>query len=161
MAKTKLVLTIIGVGFIVIGVVFNEWVLAGLFSPDGSIENLRLKLVIWFLNLFAVGWGITTLLFKNRDFVINGNLLVFTICLFSPLVGGEFLYEAAIYPEREYAFVHPLTREVAYRTQLASRRAELHGAAARALSADQPEEPGSHAALLAHHFDEAGEASKH
>jgi adenylate cyclase len=74
------------------------------------------------------------------------------------LISAEFLYEAALYPEREYAFKHPLTREVAYRSQLAQRRARLHAAAARALEARESEEPGDRAALLAHHYEEAGEA---
>src|SRR5262249_42308211 len=34
------------------------------------------------------------------------------------LVGADFLYEAALYPEAEYTFKHPLTQEVAYRAQL-------------------------------------------
>jgi class 3 adenylate cyclase len=74
------------------------------------------------------------------------------------LVSAEFLYETALYPEREYAFRHPLTREVAYGSQLKPRRARLHAAAARALEAREAEEPGDRAALLAHHYEEAGEA---
>jgi adenylate cyclase len=74
------------------------------------------------------------------------------------LVSAEFLYEAALYPEREYAFRHPLTREVAYGSQLKPGRARLHAAAARALEAREAEEPGERAALLAHHYEEAGEA---
>jgi class 3 adenylate cyclase len=41
------------------------------------------------------------------------------------LVASEFLHEAALYPETEYAFNHPLTQEVAYRSQLGDRRARL------------------------------------
>ncbi|HET9591678.1 MAG TPA: adenylate/guanylate cyclase domain-containing protein, partial [Solirubrobacterales bacterium] len=39
------------------------------------------------------------------------------------LTDGGFLYEAEIYPQRLLAFRHPLTREVAYGTQLAEQRA--------------------------------------
>ena len=35
----------------------------------------------------------------------------------------SFLYEAELYPERVLAFRHPLTREVAYGTQLGEQRA--------------------------------------
>jgi class 3 adenylate cyclase/tetratricopeptide (TPR) repeat protein len=73
------------------------------------------------------------------------------------LVASEFLHEAALYPEIEYAFNHPLTQEVAYRAQLADRRARLHARAARALEARAGENRRERAALLAHHFDEAGE----
>jgi len=60
-------------------------------------------------------------------------------------------------PAGEHAFRHPLTQEVAYRTQLVDRRRETHAAVARALLAIHGTEAGAHAALLAHHFDEAGE----
>ena len=43
--------------------------------------------------------------------------------LLCELTEAGFLYEAEIYPERVLAFRHPLTREVAYGTQLADRRA--------------------------------------
>ena len=57
----------------------------------------------------------------------------------------------------EHAFRHPLAQEVAYRTQLVDRRRETHAAIARALLTIHGPAAGTHAALLAHHFDEAGE----
>ncbi len=51
------------------------------------------------------------------------------------LKAGNFIYERALYPVFEYAFKHPLTREVAYQSQLQSRRAVVHAATARALEA--------------------------
>src|SRR5436309_2622861 len=57
----------------------------------------------------------------------------------------------------EHAFRHPLAQEVAYRTQLLDRRRETHAAIARALLTIHSSEVATHAALLAHHFDEAGE----
>ena len=57
----------------------------------------------------------------------------------------------------EHAFRHPLAQEVAYRTQLADRRRGTHAAIARALLAIHGSAAAPHAALLAHHFDEAGE----
>lgn len=61
-------------------------------------------------------------------------------------------------PEREYIFKHALTCEAAYDLMLRARRRELHarcGAALESLFADRRDE---FAALLAHHFDEAGDA---
>jgi class 3 adenylate cyclase len=55
------------------------------------------------------------------------------------------------------AFRHPLAHEVAYRMQLADRRRVTHAAIARALLAIHGPAAATHAALLAHHFDEAGE----
>ncbi|HKC10385.1 MAG TPA: adenylate/guanylate cyclase domain-containing protein, partial [Methylomirabilota bacterium] len=57
----------------------------------------------------------------------------------------------------EHAFRHPLAQEVAYRTQLLERRRSTHAAIARALLAIHGPAAATHAALLAHHFDEAGE----
>jgi class 3 adenylate cyclase/tetratricopeptide (TPR) repeat protein len=73
------------------------------------------------------------------------------------LVDGGFLYEAEIYPERVLAFRHPLTREVAYATQLAERRATTHAAAARALIELEADRLDELAALIAHHMEEGGE----
>jgi predicted ATPase len=50
----------------------------------------------------------------------------------SALVAGEFLYEASLYPQLEYSFKHPLTQEVALRSQLRERRMRVHGAVALA-----------------------------
>jgi tetratricopeptide (TPR) repeat protein len=57
----------------------------------------------------------------------------------------------------ERAFRHPLTQEVAYRTQLVDRRRGTHAAVARALLTIHGSAAPTHAVLLAHHFDEAGE----
>src|SRR5216117_3555331 len=57
----------------------------------------------------------------------------------------------------EHAFRHPLAQEVAYRSQLLDRRRGTHAAIARALLTIHGPAAATHAALLAHHFDEAGE----
>jgi len=57
----------------------------------------------------------------------------------------------------QHAFRHPLAQEVAYRTQLLDRRRETHAAIAHALLTIHGPTAATHAALLAHHFDEAGE----
>src|SRR2546426_299660 len=74
------------------------------------------------------------------------------------LVSREFLYETALYPEAEYAFKHPLTQEVAYRSQLAERRQAGHAAVARAIEGFYADRLGEHAALLAQHREGADEA---
>jgi class 3 adenylate cyclase/tetratricopeptide (TPR) repeat protein len=73
------------------------------------------------------------------------------------LVAGEFVYEQELYPEAVYAFKHPLTQEVAYGSQLGDRRAKLHAAVARAIADQYPERLDERAALLAHHWEAAGE----
>jgi class 3 adenylate cyclase/tetratricopeptide (TPR) repeat protein len=73
------------------------------------------------------------------------------------LVAGGFLYEAELYPERVFAFSHPLTREVAYETQLADQRAVTHAATARALIALESDRHDELAALIASHMEQGGE----
>ena len=73
------------------------------------------------------------------------------------LIEAGFLYEAELYPERVLAFRHPLTREVAYGTQLADGRAGTHAAAARATIELEPDRLDELAALVAHHFERGGE----
>jgi class 3 adenylate cyclase len=71
---------------------------------------------------------------------------------------AELVFEEAVYPEVEYAFRHPLTQEVAYRTQLATQRTAMHERVARAIEAlAPPERLDEKAALLAHHWAEAGD----
>ena len=73
------------------------------------------------------------------------------------LVAAELLYERALFPEAQYAFKHPLTQEVAYQSQLMDRRTRTHAAVARAITALYPEKVDERAALLAHHWEGAGE----
>jgi class 3 adenylate cyclase len=72
------------------------------------------------------------------------------------LVQSEFLYEASLYPESEYAFKHPLTREVSYASLLRERRRALHAAVATALEALAGAAAEQRAPLLAHHWEQAG-----
>ena len=71
---------------------------------------------------------------------------------------AELIHEESLYPEVEYAFRHPLTHEVAERSQLAAQRRRVHVAVARALEELHADKPDEHAALLAHHWDLGGEA---
>src|SRR5262249_60248320 len=70
----------------------------------------------------------------------------------------EFVYEQALYPVAEYAFKHPLTQEVALGSQLQERRRRTHATVARAIETAHAEKLDEQAALLAHHWEEAGEA---
>ena len=73
------------------------------------------------------------------------------------LVAGEFLYEQELYPEVVYAFKHPLTMEVAYGSQLGDRRAASHAKVATAIAELYPERLDERSALLADHWEAAGE----
>ncbi|MEN8181887.1 MAG: adenylate/guanylate cyclase domain-containing protein [Myxococcota bacterium] len=73
------------------------------------------------------------------------------------LKAAEFVYEEALYPIVEYAFKHPLTQEVALKSQLQDRRRRMHAAVAGALEEANADRLDERAALLAHHWDEAGD----
>ena len=73
------------------------------------------------------------------------------------LTQAEFLYEQALYPEVEYAFKHPLTQEVAYHSQLSARRVATHRAVAEVLTERYADSLDERAALIAYHWESAGE----
>ncbi len=72
------------------------------------------------------------------------------------LLGAELIIERAIYPVAEYSFKHPLTHEVALHTQLNAARRARHAAVAQAIE-HAAERLNEQAALLAHHWTEAGD----
>ena len=74
------------------------------------------------------------------------------------LIAAEFLYEQELYPEAVYCFKHPLTQEVAYRSQLGERRAAVHRRVAEAIEKLYPDRLEERAALVAQHWEAAGEA---
>jgi len=71
---------------------------------------------------------------------------------------AEFIRDLAIYPVTEYAFKHPLTQEVALGGQLRERRRQVHASVAHVLEQQDAQHLDEQAALLAHHWDEAGDA---
>jgi class 3 adenylate cyclase/tetratricopeptide (TPR) repeat protein len=73
------------------------------------------------------------------------------------LLAAELLVEARTPPDGELRFRHSLTREVAYRSQLEVTRARLHAEVARALEARDGDRTVARAALLAHHWEGAGD----
>jgi class 3 adenylate cyclase/tetratricopeptide (TPR) repeat protein len=71
---------------------------------------------------------------------------------------AEFLYDLALYPSVEYAFKHPLTQEVALGSLLTERKRKIHRTLAEAIERQDPQHLDERAPLLAHHWEEAGEA---
>jgi adenylate cyclase len=73
------------------------------------------------------------------------------------LVDAEFLVERSPFPDHELAFKHPLTQEVAYRSQLGDRRRRTHAAVAAAICDAYPDRLDERAAVLAHHWEQSGD----
>lgn len=72
---------------------------------------------------------------------------------------AELVYDLPPYEQGLYAFRHPIIQDVTYRSLLRERRRSVHAAVAEAIqsSKDFNEE---RAALLAYHFEQAGESLK-
>lgn len=73
------------------------------------------------------------------------------------LVAAELLTERIGASGFEYAFKHPLTQEVTYRSQLSDRRRQIHSQVALAIEQLHPDRAGELAALIAQHWEAAGE----
>ena len=75
----------------------------------------------------------------------------------TPLIEAELVDQLRFGRLEEYAFRHPLVRAVAYESQLKSDRAELHRRLAAAIQARDPAAADENAALIAEHFEAAGD----
>jgi class 3 adenylate cyclase len=73
------------------------------------------------------------------------------------LVSAEFVYLQEASPQPLYAFKHALTQQVSYGSQLEERRRTLNAKAAEAIASGNPERLGERAALIAGHWEAAGE----
>jgi adenylate cyclase len=73
------------------------------------------------------------------------------------LIAAELVDQVRFAPHAEYAFHHPLIRTVAYETQLKSDRVELHRRLATAIEQRHPDSLDENAALIAEHFEAAGD----
>jgi class 3 adenylate cyclase/tetratricopeptide (TPR) repeat protein len=67
------------------------------------------------------------------------------------LQAAEFLYETRLFPEREYAFKHALTHEVAYGSLLLERRRALHARIVESLEVLAGDRVAEQIERLAHH----------
>jgi adenylate cyclase len=73
------------------------------------------------------------------------------------LVAAQFIDQVKFTRDAEYVFHHPLIRSVAYEAQLKSDRADLHRRVAAAIEQRSAGSLDENAALIAEHFEAAGE----
>lgn len=71
---------------------------------------------------------------------------------------AEFIFEKSLFPVAELAFKHPLTQEVALGTLVKERRRQIHAAVARTMVRQEAARLEERAALIAHHWEAAGQA---
>ncbi|ACC43659.1 membrane-anchored adenylyl cyclase [Mycobacterium marinum M] len=73
------------------------------------------------------------------------------------LLDADLIDQVRFTTRAEYAFRHPLVRTVAYEAQLRADRAQLHRRLAQALENAEADPGDHHAALIAEHFEAAGD----
>jgi len=82
------------------------------------------------------------------------------VALLDRLCDGGLLQRSDSPDDPAYQFGHPLIQEVAYTTQLRSRRSKLHGAVADAMERLYADRADEFAAVVAHHLEQAGERAR-
>jgi len=75
----------------------------------------------------------------------------------APLIAAELVDQVKFNPRAQYAFRHPLVRAVANESQLKSARAQLHRRLASVIEDRDPASADANAALIAEHFEAAGD----
>jgi hypothetical protein len=78
-------------------------------------------------------------------------------CVTRELVAAELIDPVRFAGRAEFAFRHPLIREVAYESLLRAERAELHRRLATAIESGDPESTEANAAIIAEHLEAAGD----
>lgn len=72
----------------------------------------------------------------------------------------ELIYEKQIVPELQYIFKHYLTQEATYNSILIERRKQIHQQVAAAIESTYQDSLERHYAVLAQHYESAGELQK-
>jgi adenylate cyclase len=75
----------------------------------------------------------------------------------TPLIEAELVDQVRFSPSAEFAFRHPMFRSVAYESQLKSDRAQLHQRLAKIIEQRNGSSADENAALIAQHYDAAGD----
>ncbi len=73
------------------------------------------------------------------------------------LVTAQLIDQVSFSSQAEYVFLHPLIRSVAYESQLKSDRTRMHRRLAEAIESGDPASADESAALIAEHFEAAGD----
>jgi hypothetical protein len=90
-SMNRKVTLILGCAYICTGLLLNPWVVARVGSPDGSLEGRSTILSVYALELLLIGFGVLTIRKGAATWVINLNLLCWTLAIALPVSG-----EAAI-----------------------------------------------------------------
>ncbi len=117
--------------------------------PRGARQVLQLAAVIGHVFAYPVLAGVVG---EGGD--LDEHLVTHLVAL----ERAQMVRERARVPEVEYAFHHVLTMEAAYRGLLRRKRRALHRRVAEALERLYPDRIEDQLGLLAHHWEQAGDA---
>lgn len=95
-SSSKKSFAVIGLILVLTGIICNEWILAALFAPDGIIDSLSSKIVIWIFDVLSVLIGVLFIKYRSklkvRDIVFSP--LIFILFLFMMEGGLRAFYFA-------------------------------------------------------------------
>lgn len=89
---------ITGLLFIAIGIIFNEWLFAELFSPDHAIGSGKKRLLIWIFDCLFLAVGFLLILLRRKDVVmrLSKKLLLFLSTLLTMLIVFELIFPSVL-----------------------------------------------------------------
>jgi hypothetical protein len=88
---TEKFLLIFGMFLIILGIIFNEWLITQLLCPQGELEY-RSKLVIRIIEILMIVMGASIIIFRKKDFTINFSILLVTLIIL--FLGIEIFFRA-------------------------------------------------------------------
>lgn len=94
--KRDIVLTSVGSLFLLLGLLLNEYLLGNFLTAQSSIGSIPIVIIIRIIDIGLIAWGLITIIFRNREFVVNLNIAIASLIIFAPLL-GEVILRSGIY----------------------------------------------------------------
>lgn len=80
---------IVALLFFFVGLVFNQWAIEAIFSPDGMIESKATKLAIVFFDAFSIVLGCLIIYYRKKNFINLRNICVSILVVILSLLAME------------------------------------------------------------------------
>jgi hypothetical protein len=84
---------LVGLLFVSLGLILNQWVIASVMTPEGFIEYAPFKLVIWSLEIILVCTGVSILKYRSTN--LPKSIILAVVSLFAVLLILEFILRVA------------------------------------------------------------------
>lgn len=101
-SKREISLIVVGIMFCLFGLLVSGLGL-GLFSASSGAVDLppRVSMALWILSISLIIWGASTIVFRNREAMINCNLALISMLIVTP-IAAELFIRSAIYLDVEF-----------------------------------------------------------